>query len=56
MIPNKVVESNRIDDTIPLESGKSFVKIIDWQITAVPKSKTPNKTSEIRKGMSPTLS
>jgi hypothetical protein len=55
-IPKIVVEHNKIEDTTPLESGRSLAKIMDWQMMPVDRSKQANRTSEIRKGTSPILS
>ena len=55
MIPAMVTATFKIERTTPLESGRSLVKIMDWQMMALVKSKTPKRTDEIRKIVPPTL-
>ena len=53
---NAVVDSSVKEAMIPLESGLSFVKIIDYEMIAVERSKAPKKPMTIRIGFYPKVS
>ena len=55
MMPAMLTATFRSERTMPLESGRSLVNIMDWQTMALVKSKTPQRIAEIRKNPPPTF-